>query len=144
MRTIAGLALLLLLVACDRSPTAPASRLLVTAYATPDTVRAGDDINVIVAITNVSDQAQMYETNFCGPAYRVFDAAGADLSSGGACAAYSQIKTLAPGAQDVYSSMWTSTSGSTAAALPAGTYTIRGVTAGDGVENLPYTVQLVP
>jgi hypothetical protein len=134
-----------LLVACDRSPTAPASRLLVTAYATPDTARAGDDVSVIVAITNVSDQAQTYETNFCGPAYRVFDAAGTDLSSGGFCADYSLLKTLAPGEQDVYSSEWTtSTSGSTAAALPAGTYTIRGVTGGDGVENLPYTVQLVP
>ncbi|MGH7655080.1 MAG: hypothetical protein ACREN6_10495 [Gemmatimonadaceae bacterium] len=143
MRSIAVLALLLL-AGCDRSPTAPANRLLVTAFATPDTARAGDPISVIVAITNVSDQPQTYEANFCGPAYHVFDAAGADLDSGGVCAAFTQLKTLAPGAQDVYAAEWATTSGSPAAALPAGTYTIRGVTAGDGVENLPYTVELIP
>ena len=136
MRSIAVLALLLL-AGCDRSPTAPANRLLVTAFATPDTARAGDPISVIVAITNVSDRPQSYETNFCGPAYHIFNPAGAQLGSLGLCAAFSQPKTLAPGAQDVYAAEW-------ATALPAGMYTIRGATSGDGVENLPYTVQLVP
>jgi hypothetical protein len=143
MRSIAVLALLSL-VACDRSPTAPASRLLVTAFVTPDTIKVGEATNVIVAITNVSDQPQSYESNFCGPAYHVFNPAGADLNSGTFCAAYSLQKTLAPGAQDVYADVWTPTSGSPAAPLPAGTYTVRGELAGDGIENLPYTVQLVP
>jgi hypothetical protein len=143
MRLIAVLAVLSL-VACERSPTAPANRLLVTVLATPDTIRAGDPTNVIVAITNVSDQPQSYETNFCGPAFHIFNAAGADLTVTDFCAAYSLPKTLAPGAQDVYSSVWTTTSGSPAVALTAGSYTIRGVTGGDGVENLPYRVQLLP
>jgi hypothetical protein len=144
MRLIAVLAVLSL-VACERSPTAPTSRLLVTVLATPDTIRAGDATNVIVAITNVSDQPQSYETNFCGPAFHIFNAAGTDLTGGGLCAAYSLPKTLAPGAQDLYSSVWTATTnGAPGAALTAGTYTVRGVTAGDGVENLPYRVQVVP
>jgi hypothetical protein len=143
MRLIAVLAVLSL-VACERSPTAPASRLLVTVLATPDTIRAGGPANIIVAITNVSDQPQSYETNFCGPAFHIFNAAGTDLMAGGLCAAYSLPKTLAPGAQDVYASVWTATSGSPAVALAAGSYTIRGVTAGDGVENLPFTVQVLP
>ena len=143
MRWIAVLAVLSL-VACERSPTAPANRLLVTVLATPDTIRSGDATNVIVAITNVSDQPQSYETNFCGPAYHVFNAAGTDLTAGGFCAAYSLPKTLAPGAQDVFSSSWSCTAGSPAVPLPAGFYTLRGVPGGDGVENLPYAVQLVP
>jgi hypothetical protein len=143
MRLIAVLAVLSL-VACERSPTAPANRLLVTAFVTPDTVKVGEAANVIVAITNVSDQPQSYETNFCGPAYHVFTPAGADLNSGTVCAAYSMPKTLAPGAQDMYADTWTTGSGSPVAPLPAGTYTIRGELAGDGIENLPYTVQLIP
>jgi len=142
MRSIAVF-VLLSLAACDRSPTSPASRLLVTAYATPDTVRAGDPMNVIIAITNVSDQPQSYETNFCGAAYRVYSSAGKDVNPPGLCADYSLPKTLAPGAQDLYSSVWTTTAGS-ATPLPADTYTIRGVTSGDGVENLPYVVLLIP
>jgi hypothetical protein len=143
MRSIAVLALLLL-VACDRSPTAPANRLLVTAYATPDTIRAGDQMDVIVAITNVSNQPQSYESNFCGPAYHVFNASGAQLDTTGFCAAHSAPKTLAPGAQDVYSSVWATTAGSAATPLPAGAYTIRGALGGDGVENYAYAVQLTP
>jgi hypothetical protein len=143
MRSIAVLAVLLL-AACDRSPTAPASRLLVTAYATPDTIRAGDQMDVIVAITNVSDQPQSYESNFCGPAYHVYNAAGARLDSAQACFSYSQPKTLAPGAQDVYTSAWATTSGSPATPLPAGAYTIRGALDGDGVESYAYAVQLMP
>ena len=143
MRLIAVLAVLSL-AACDRSPTAPASRLLVTAYATPDTIRAGEPMNIIIAITNVSDQPQSYESNFCGPAYRVLNAAGSTLDSTSLCAAYSAPKTLAPGAQDVYSSVWTTTSGDQTAPLPAGSYTIRGALSGDGVENYSYAVQLTP
>ena len=143
MRSIVVLALLAL-VACDRSPTAPANKLLVTAFVTPDTIRVGDVTNVIVAITNMSDHPQTYESNFCGSAYHVFNAAGKDLTAGGFCATYSLPKILAPGAQDVYAQEWTATTGSAAAPLPAGTYTIRGELAGDGVENLPYTVLLIP
>jgi hypothetical protein len=143
MRLIAILAVLSLL-ACERSPTAPADRLLVAVVATPDTIKSGGATSVIVAITNVSDVSQTYETNFCGAAYHVYDATGTDLNSGTVCAAYSQPKTLAPGAQDLYSSVWTTTSGSPAAPLPPGAYTLRGVTGGDGVESLPYTVHLIP
>lgn len=143
MRSIAVLALLLL-TACDRSPTAPANRLLVTAFATPDSVRAGGSTIVIIGITNVSDTPQTYESNFCGSAYHVFDTAGKRLDSEPFCASVSLPKTLAPGAQDVYSAAWETATGSPATPLPAGTYTIRGAVAGDGVENLPYTVQLLP
>lgn len=99
-------------------------------------------MNVIIAITNVSDQPQSYETNFCGAAYRVYSAAGTDMNPPGFCAAYSLPKTLAPGEQDVYSAEWTTDTGAAATPLPAGTYTIRGVTSGDGIENYPYTVQV--
>ena len=143
MRSIAVLALVAL-AACDRSPTAPANRLLVTAFVTPDTIRVGEATNVIVAITNVSDQPQTYESNFCGPAYHVYTAAGTQLDGARPCLDITQPKTLAPGAQDVYAQQWAATAGSSAGPLPAGAYTIRGVISGDGVENLPYAVQLVP
>ena len=143
MRLIAVLAVLSL-VACERSPTAPANRLLVTAFAMPDTVRAGDVIAVTIGITNVSDQPQTYESNFCGPAYRVYNAAGAILDGSLACLGISQPRTLAPGAQDLYSSAWTTTTGSPSAPLPTGSYKIRGAVDGDGVENLAYVVQVMP
>ncbi|MFI5232920.1 MAG: hypothetical protein ACHQSE_10475 [Gemmatimonadales bacterium] len=143
MRSIAVLALLLL-VACDRSPTAPANRLLVTAFATPDSVRAGSSTVVIIGITNVSNTPQTYESNFCGSAYHIFDTAGKRLDPEPFCAAVSLPKTLAPGAQDVYSAEWETTAGSPTSLLPAGTYTIRGAVDGAGVENLPYTVQVLP
>jgi len=110
----------------------------------PDTVRAGDAIAVTVGITNVSDQPQSYESNFCGPAYHIFDAAGTQLQNSPGCLLFSAPKTLAPGAQDVYTAAWTTTGGSPTAALPAGSYTLRGAVDGDGVENLPFTVQVVP
>jgi hypothetical protein len=143
MRLIAVLAVVSL-VACERSPTAPASKFLVTAFATPDTVRAGEVTVVTVGITNVSDKPQSYESNFCGPAYHIFNAAGARLDNAIPCLAITQPKMLAPGAQDVYSTEWTTTGGSPATALPSGSYTIRGAVDGDGVENLPYAVQVTP
>lgn len=143
MRSIAVLALLLL-VACDRSPTAPANRLLVTAFATPDTIRAGEATNVIVAITNVTDRPQTYQPNVCGPLYHIYDHGGTQLDSVIACFALAAPQTLAPGAQYVYAAEWTTVTGSPAVPLPAGTYTIRGAVDGNGVENLPYTVQVLP
>jgi hypothetical protein len=143
MRLIAVL-VVLSLVACERSPTAPANRLLVTAFASPDTVRAGDVTVVIIGITNVSDRPQTYESNFCGPAYHIFDATGARLDNAFPCLAITEPRTLAPGAQDVYSTAWTTSGGSPAAPLPAGSYKIRGAVDGDGVENLPYEVHVTP
>ncbi len=143
MRLIAVLAVVSL-VACERSPTAPANRLLVTAFATPDTIRAGDETVVTIGITNVSDQPQTYESNFCGPAYHIYDAAGTMLDGARPCLLVSQPKTLAPGAQDVYSAAWAATAILSAAPLPAGSYTIRGLVDGEGVENLPYVVRVTP
>jgi hypothetical protein len=86
MRLIAVLPLLLL-AACDRSPTAPSVDYLVTAFATPQAIRAGTTTNVIIGITNVSDTPQTFDTNFCGPAYVVFNPAGVQLYGGLFCGA---------------------------------------------------------
>ena len=143
MRLIAVLAVLSL-AACERSPTAPANRLLVSAFATPDTIRAGEVTVVTVGITNVSDEPQTYESNFCGQAYHIYNAAGTKIDNALPCLALTAPKMLAPGAQDLYSTEWTTAGGSPATALPAGSYTIRGAVDGDGVENLPFTVQVIP
>lgn len=134
MRSIAGLALLLL-VACDRSPTAPANKLLVTAFATPDTVLAGSTTSVIIAITNVSNQPQPYVASFCGPVYHIFDSAGAQVDTTAYFCAddYLAPPVLAPGAQATFAAEWTTT-------LAPGQYTIRGALTGDGIENIPYPV----
>lgn len=81
------LAALLSLAACERSPTAPATAFLVTAFATPQSIKTGAQTVVIVGITNVSDKPQTYESNFCGAAFAVYAPSGTDPYAGQFCSA---------------------------------------------------------
>lgn len=147
MRAIFVVALLSL-AACEKSPTAPATAFLVTAFATPQAIKSGTQTVVIVGITNVTNKAQTFESNFCGPAFSVTTSSGANPYGGFFCFSYSAPKTLAPGEQVVYSSEWTTTgvdsTGHSTGPLPAGTYTLRGALNGTNVNNIAFAVQLTP
>jgi hypothetical protein len=152
MRTIAVLALLSL-AACDTSPTAPTNTYLVTAFATPASIKAGTTANLIISITNVSDKAQTFDQNFCGPAYQITPPPGVQLSAQVfACFTDYLIRTLQPGEQAVYAAEWTSVHidslGHADHALPAGTYTVRGpaLLGGDTtkVHSDPFVLTLTP
>jgi hypothetical protein len=151
MRSLAILALLSL-AGCHNSPTGPGNKYLVTASASPQSLKAGGVTTITVKITNLTDSSQTFDANFCGPAYRVFSPAGTQLNAPGACFTVYIIKTLAPGETAVYSSDWTTIAvdsvGHPTGPLPAGSYTVRGATPDDvdasKVSNSAITVQLTP
>jgi hypothetical protein len=151
MRLIAIVALFSL-AACEKSAvTAPPSKIfLVTAFATPQVLKAGETTNIIIGITNVSDTTATFDANFCGPSFRV-DNTGVYGSPSG-CFANGIIKRLASGEQTVYTGTWTTlavdSTGNSVGPLPAGAYTVRGAALGDvsasKVTSVPFTVQLTP
>jgi hypothetical protein len=147
MRLIVSALAVLTLAACHRDLTAPAGeRFLVTAFATPQSLRAGEATAVIVGITNLTSQPQTFDANFCGAAYQVFNPAGVRLYPSGACSAVYIMKTLQPGEQVVYASEWTTTQTAAGASPPLapGTYTLRGALTGADVHSDSVTVQLTP
>ncbi|HEV8410512.1 MAG TPA: hypothetical protein VGQ30_08380 [Gemmatimonadaceae bacterium] len=140
------------LAACEKSAvTAPPSTIfLVTAFATPQVLKAGETTNIIIGITNVSDTTATFDANFCGPSFRV-DNTGVYGSPSG-CFANGIIERLASGEQTVYTGTWTTlavdSTGNSVGPLPAGAYTVRGAALGDvsasKVTSVPFTVQLTP
>ena len=122
---------------------------LVTAFATPATLKSGTTTTLIIGITNVSDKAQTFDQNFCGPAYRITPPPGVQLSAQTLPASPTTIfRTLQPGEQAVYAAEWTTVHldslGHVTGPLPAGTYTVRGALDGSNVNSIPFTVQLTP
>lgn len=103
-------------------------------------------MNVIVAVTNLTSVPQTYSGNLCAPVYQVFNAAGlnTDTTTVFCATVLTPPTTLAPGAQVVSASTWSTVDRYTSAPLPPGRYTIRGTFSGSGVENYPYVVQLIP
>lgn len=145
------LATAFLLVACEKSVTAPTANLLVTPIVTPSQVRAGDTVTVQVIVTNTSDRPQQYSENWCGGSFVIYSSDGTvdpRVNIGCFNTAAAAAVTLGVGEQHVYTSRWATdyaeapSGGTLPGPLAAGTYLIRGALQGDGVQNVAVVVQI--
>jgi len=143
----------LLLTACGREVTAPATALIVTANISPSTFRAGDSVTVTVTVVNHSDVPQSIQLNQCNRPFVVSTSAGAVVGPDPlACFAYSEMMALAPGAKYSWSVPWFgrgSVPESTPTLIP-GTYVVTGKESIREVDNsasmslVPTTIQVTP
>jgi hypothetical protein len=123
----------LLLAACARDLTAPATDLLVTASASRDSFRVGDTVTVRVTVFNRSGQPQTIGGGGCGfLGFQVTTPSGAMVGPSSAfCSAELVLKTLGPGDQYSEDEVWTGSAigngaGTALQMLSPGSYVVTG------------------
>ena len=143
---IAPVLLLLSLAACDRSPTAPAKDLFISASVSPATVSAGQTVSVQITVVNRGSTSQvvnLYAPGTCGLGYEVFTMDGTDTNLGRnePC----PLMLVAPpvveaGATYTFTQQWSTKD----RPLSAGSYIVRSSVEGPGVENVPAGIRIAP
>lgn len=136
--------LVAVLAACS-SPTSPADDLAVATTVSPSSFRSGDQVTVLVTVTNRGKRPWAINLGACLHPFVVVNDRGEVVAPGSRiCAANSSQKELQPGETYAFEHQWTGENrdpaSSTITMIPAGTYTLRGhvlvgsqVLAGDAV-----------
>lgn len=143
---ITSVLVLLSLAACDRSPTAPARNLVITASVSPATVNVGGQVTVQITVVNRGSTAQvvdLYTPGTCGLTYAVFTMGGSDMKLG-----YDEpcpLMLVAPptveaGATYTFTQDWSMKD----RPVPAGSYLVRSPVEGPGIVNEPAGIRIAP